>query len=96
MEKRENKLTIIENEIFLKNRNYGFYDFKNIARNRSLSGDFQSPKINTIKRKTNYLNNLVSNNKELIVKKGKEKSNKKVLTKDKLLIGHRNTIILGP
>ena len=81
-EKKENKLTIIENEIFGKDANYGFYDFKNFVRSQSLSGHSQSPEINIIKRKTNYLNNLVSN-KELIAIKGKEKSNKKVLTKDK-------------
>ena len=81
-EKRENRLTIIENEIFGKDTNYGFYDFKNFVRSQSLSGHSQSPEINTIKRKTNYLNNLVSN-KELIAIKGKEKTNKKVLTKDK-------------
>ena len=86
-EKRENKLVMIENEIFGKDSNYGIYDFKSIARSQSLSGHSQSPEINTIKRKTNYLNNLV-NNKDFITMKGKEKSNKKGFTKDKYSSSH--------
>ena len=81
-EQKEKNLTMIENEIFGKDSNYGIYELKNFVRTQSLQGHSQSPEISTIKRKNNYLNNLV-NNKELITLKGKERSNKKVLTKDK-------------
>ena len=81
-EKKENKLIMKENEIFGKDTNYGFCDYKKFIRTQSLTGHSQSPEINTIKRKTNYLNNLVGS-KEIISIKAKEKSNKKGLTKDK-------------
>ena len=95
-EKRENKLMMIENEIFGKDSNYGFYDLKTLVRPQSLTGSSQSPEIGRIKRKNNYLNNLVSN-KELISIKGKEKSTKKVLAKDKyssstIIISHHNNL----
>ena len=95
-EKRENKLGMIESEIFGKDSNYGFYDLKTFVRTQSLNGHSQSPEINLIKRKNNYLNNLVSN-KELIAIKGKEKSTKKILTKDKyststIIINNHNSI----
>ena len=81
-QKIENKLTMRETEIFGKDMNYGFYDFKNFVRTQNISMHSQSPEINAIKRKNSYLNNLV-NNKELISIKAKEKSNKKGLIKDK-------------
>ena len=81
-EKKEHNLTMIENDIFGKDTNYGIYDLKSFLRTQNLPGHSQSPEINTIKRKNNYLNNLVSN-KELITLKGKDRANKKVLTKDK-------------
>ena len=95
-EKRENKLGMIESEIFGKDSNYGFYDLKTFVRTQSLNGHSQSPEINLIKRKNNYLNNLVSN-KELIAIKGKEKSTKKILTKDKyststIIINNHNNL----
>ena len=95
-EKRENKLVMIENEIFGKDSNYGFSDLKTFTRTQSLNGHSQSPEINLIKRKNNYLNNLVSN-KELISIKCKEKSSKKILAKDKyststIIINNHNSV----
>ena len=82
-EKKENKLLMKENEIFGKDTNYGFCDYKKFIRTtQNLTGHSQSPEINTIKRKTNYLNNL-ANSRDLITIKSKEKTNKKGLTKDK-------------
>ena len=80
--KKDKKLMMRETEIFGKDSNYGFYDYKNFIGNQNVSIHSQSPEINAIKRKNTYLNNLV-NSKELLSIKAKEKINKKGLIKDK-------------
>ena len=93
-EKKENKLIEIENEIFGNDINYGFNDFKSIIKKQNINGYSQSPEIHITKRKNSYLNNL-SNNKELITLKSKEKPTKK-LVKDKysssVIINHNSNV----
>ena len=94
-QKNENKLIMREIEIFGKNSNYGF-DFKGFMGVHNFPNHSQSPEINAIKRKSNYLNNLV-NSKELLNLKVKDKANKRGLIKDKysassIIINNHNNL----
>lgn len=75
----ENKLIKNEKEIFGDDSLYGFHHLKNVVRSQTLNLNSQSINIKTMKRKSSYLNNIISKDKEKI----NNSNNKKTLTRDK-------------
>lgn len=75
----ENNLIKNEKEIFGDDSLYGFHHLKNVVRSQTLNLNSQSINIKTMKRKSSYLNNIISKDKEKI----NNSNNKKTLTRDK-------------